>query len=152
MEETLLIIKPDIVETLQVGSIINMLSIANFNIIEVNIFNFNNNLLDIFYKEHINKLFYNKLKNFMLSGRCWFVLLQKINAIEDLRLLIGHTNSNLANEHTIRGTFGNKIDLERNAVHASDSLESFNFEKKLLLDYFKTIYMKNNICNNKDCK
>jgi nucleoside-diphosphate kinase len=72
-----------------------------------------------FYQVHADKPFFDELTDFMSSGSCVPIALQKDNAIEDFRDLIGATDPSEAAEGTIRGDYADSID--QNIVHGSDS-------------------------------
>ena len=75
-----------------------------------------------FYLIHREKPFYNELTDFMSSGRCMVLALEKDNAVSEWRETIGSTNPNDANEGTIRKLYATS--LGENAVHGSDSDEN----------------------------
>jgi nucleoside-diphosphate kinase len=75
-----------------------------------------------FYEVHKDKPFYNGLVEFMTSGPIVIAIIEKENAVEDYRKLIGSTNPDKAAEGTIRHMFG--TNLTANAVHGSDSDEN----------------------------
>lgn len=77
-----------------------------------------------FYDVHKNKPFFNDLVRFMSSGEVDAFCLEKENAVEDLRRLVGSTNPAEAAEGTIRNLYGNHNVIRKNAIHASDSIES----------------------------
>ncbi len=78
------------------------------------------------YREHIQKPFFNSLKKYIMSGPCFLMVWEGKNAVKVVRTLIGSTNPAEAAPGTIRGDFG--LDLGRNIIHASDSVESANRE------------------------
>jgi nucleoside-diphosphate kinase len=78
------------------------------------------------YREHIQKPFFNSLKKYIMSGPCFLMVWEGKNAVKVVRTLIGSTNPVDAAPGTIRGDFG--LDLGRNIIHASDSVESANRE------------------------
>jgi len=78
------------------------------------------------YREHIQKPFFNSLKKYIMSGPCFLMVWEGRNAVRVVRTLIGSTNPAEAAPGTIRGDFG--LDLGRNIIHASDSVESANRE------------------------
>ena len=78
------------------------------------------------YREHIQKPFFNSLKKYIMSGPCFLMVWEGKNAVKVVRTLIGSTNPVEAAPGTIRGDFG--LDLGRNIIHASDSVESANRE------------------------
>jgi nucleoside-diphosphate kinase len=82
-----------------------------------------------FYEVHAERPFYMDLVNFMISGPIVAAVLEKENAIEDFRKLIGATNPKDAAEGTIRNKYAESI--EANAVHGSDSNENAAIESDL---------------------
>ena len=78
------------------------------------------------YKEHIQKPFFNSLKKYIMSGPCFLMVWEGKNTVKIVRNLIGSTNPAEAAPGTIRGDFG--LDVGRNIIHASDSVESANRE------------------------
>jgi nucleoside-diphosphate kinase len=80
-----------------------------------------------FYFIHRDKPFYEELTTFMSSGPCMVLALEKENAVENWRKVIGSTNPEEAKDGTIRKDFANS--LSENAVHGSDSDE--NAEKEI---------------------
>lgn len=122
MEKTLMIIKPDAVRKKVLGEILSIMEDNVFDIVEMKMFTMSEEFAEVFYKMHKGKVFYEGLINFITSGRCVMVVLEKENAIADLRRLVGATDSREAAAGTIRNKFG--TDNQKNAVHASDSPES----------------------------
>lgn len=132
-EETLLIIKPDAVKKKVVGKIISILEDANIDIIRIKKILLDKKDVEYFYFEHKNKSFYTDLVNFMLSGPVVALLLRDVCVISKIRKLIGHTNYEFAENGTIRKLFA--CSLTENAVHASDSYESFLRESKIIFKF-----------------
>ncbi len=126
LERTLAIIKPDAVATKNAGKIIDMLEANGFSIIGMKKVHLTKEQAKKFYIVHKERPFYDSLTTFMSEGPIIVMVLEKENAIEDYRKLMGATNPEEAEEGTIRKMFGTNI--ERNAVHGSDSKESANFE------------------------
>ena len=79
-----------------------------------------------FYAVHKERPFYGELVEFMSSGHIVAAILEKSNAVEDFRKLIGATNPAQAEEGTIRKIYAESIG--RNAVHGSDSNENAAIE------------------------
>lgn len=129
-EETLLIIKPDAVKGKVVGKIISIIENNNIDIIKIKKTVLNRKDVENFYFEHKNKSFYTELVDFMASGPIIAMLLKDILVISKVRKLVGNTDYHLAELGTIRYMFAKS--LTENAVHASDSYESFLREKKII--------------------
>ncbi len=125
-ERTLSIIKPDSVKNRKVGSIISMLEENGFDIIAMKRVKLTKDQAKGFYIVHRDRPFYESLTDFMSEGPIVVMVLEKENAIADYRKLMGATNPKEAESGTIRALFG--TDIERNAVHGSDSKESAEFE------------------------
>jgi len=123
---TLTIIKPDGVENGNIGNILQKITDSGFKIIAMKYIRLTTEQAGKFYAVHRERPFYNDLVNFMTSGTVVPAILEKENAVEDFRKLIGATNPANAAEGTIRKLFAESI--ERNAVHGSDSDENAEIE------------------------
>ena len=121
-ELTLAIIKPNAVEQKATGKIIDMILGAGFEIRGMKKIRLTKEQAEGFYEVHKGKPFFESLVAFMTSGPVVVMALEKDNAVEDYRKLIGATNPAEAAEGTVRKLFGENI--ERNAVHGSDSPEN----------------------------
>lgn len=126
MEKTLLIIKPDATRRNLIGHIIGRLEKARFRIVEMKTVRLTKDKARKFYAVHEGKPFLDDLTTYMASGPIVPMLLEKENAIADLRTLIGATDPGKAACGTLRNEIG--IDVQNNSVHASDSPESAAFE------------------------
>ncbi len=125
-ERTLLIIKPDATGRHQIGHIIGRLEKARFNVVEMKMVRLSRDDARRFYAVHEGKPFLDSLTEYMSSGPIVPMVLEKENAIVDLRRLIGATNPAQADCGTLRNEIG--VDVQSNSVHASDSPESAAFE------------------------
>ncbi|MBD3219044.1 MAG: nucleoside-diphosphate kinase [candidate division Zixibacteria bacterium] len=125
-QKTLTIIKPDAVGKNAIGEIIHRFELSGFTIVAMSMERLTKERAEGFYKVHKEKPFFGELVEFMTSGPCVPMVLEKENAIDDLRTLIGVTDSTKAASGTIRQNFG--MDIQCNAVHASDSVENAGFE------------------------
>ncbi len=123
---TLTMIKPDAVSNGHIGAILNKIVEAGFRIIAMKYTKLSQEKASKFYAVHSEKPFYNDLVNFMTSGPIVAAILEKDNAVETFRKLIGATNPAEAEEGTIRKLYA--TDLEKNAVHGSDSDENARIE------------------------
>jgi nucleoside-diphosphate kinase len=123
---TFTMIKPDAVANGHIGAIINDITAAGFKIIALKYTHLTAETAGKFYEVHIERPFYKDLVNFMSSGPIVAAILEKDNAIEDFRKLIGATNPADAAEGTIRRKYAKSIDA--NAVHGSDSDENAAIE------------------------
>ncbi len=126
MERTLLIIKPDATGRNLVGHIINRLEKARFTLVDMKLTRLTIDEARKFYAVHEGKPFLDSLTEYMSSGTVIPMVLEKENAIADLRKLIGATNPEQAECGTLRNEIG--VDVQHNSVHASDSQESADVE------------------------
>ncbi len=125
VEKTLMIIKPDATAKRAIGDIISMVE-DKFEIVGIVMKKFTVDEAREFYAVHKGKPFYDSLVEFMTSGPIVGLLLQGEDAIKRLREVVGATDPSKARPGTIRAKFG--TDIQRNAVHASDSPESAAYE------------------------
>lgn len=123
---TFTMIKPDAVGAGNVGAIIKMIQEAGFSIKAMKMTKMSAERAGQFYEVHKERPFYNDLCEYMSSGAIVPMILEKDNAVEDFRTLIGATNPKEAAEGTIRALFAESI--EANAIHGSDSDENAEIE------------------------
>jgi len=123
---TFTMIKPDAFEAGNTGAILKMIENAGFQIVAMKATQLTPQLAGKFYEVHKERPFYADLCAYMSSGPIVAVILEKDNAVEDFRTLIGATNPANAAEGTIRKIFAKSI--EANAVHGSDSDENAALE------------------------
>ena len=121
-ERTLIIIKPDAFTSGHTGKIIDRIIQENFNMVAMKQIQLSLHHAKLFYKEHENQPFYNALTNYMISSPVVVACLEKDNAVQNWRNVIGVTNPAEAEAGTIRKEFGKS--KSENAVHGSDSIES----------------------------
>ncbi len=126
MERTLGIIKPDAVSKGYAGKILAIVEENGFKIVGLKKIRLTKEKAEGFYYVHKDKPFFNSLTDFMSEGPIIVMVLEKENAIADWRKLMGATNPENAEEGTLRKMFAENI--ERNAVHGSDSPESAQYE------------------------
>ncbi len=119
MEKTLALIKPDAVERNIIGDIISLIEKNGFVIIDMKFMKMSRSIAEKFYDAHIGKSFYDKLVTYMTSGNIIALVLEKENAVDLFRDLIGSTDPELAKEGTIRKLYA--IDKSFNSIHGSDS-------------------------------
>jgi len=119
---TLTMLKPDAVENGHIGAILNHITSAGFKIKALKLTQLSISEAKKFYEVHAERPFYNELVEFMTSGPIVAAVLEKENAIEDFRKLIGATNPENAEAGTIRKIYAES--MGRNAVHGSDSDEN----------------------------
>jgi nucleoside-diphosphate kinase len=125
--KTLAIIKPDAMAAGHMGKIIDRIIEAGFHVRAARIIKMNKSQADGFYAVHTGKPFFEELTLFMSSGSCMPMVLEKENAVEEFRTLIGATDPSKAELGTIRKDFAKN--MGENAVHGSDSDE--NAEKEV---------------------
>ena len=123
---TFAIIKPDAVKKGNTGKIYDRIISAGFNILGAKLIKMSLLQAQGFYGVHKGKSFYVELTEFMSSGQSMILALEKDNAVEDFRALIGATNPDEAAEGTIRKLYATS--LGENAVHGSDSNENAAIE------------------------
>lgn len=126
VERTLGIIKPDSLEKGVIGEICQRIDNANLKVVGIKMLHMDAVKAAGFYAVHKGKPFFDSLVTFMTSGPCVIMVLDGENAINCWRDTMGITNPEEAAEGTIRRDFGTNI--ERNAVHGSDSPETAAFE------------------------
>lgn len=122
MNRTLLIIKPDATERNLVGHILGRLERARFKVVDMRMVRLTEAEARRFYAVHEGKPFLDNLVKFMTSGPVVPMVLEKDNAVADLRVLVGATDPTKAACGTIRNEIG--LNIEKNSVHASDSDEN----------------------------
>jgi nucleoside-diphosphate kinase len=132
MSRTLLIVKPDATERNLIGHIVNRLERAHFAIVEMRMVRLTVDQARRFYAVHEGKPFLDDLVEFMTSGPVVPMVLEKENAVSDLRDLIGATDPANAASGTIRQEIARNI--EANSVHASDSDENAAIEIAFFFD------------------
>ena len=125
---TFAIIKPDAVKNKHTGLIYDRIIKADFKILSSKLIKMSKKEAEHFYLVHKDRPFYDELTDFMSSGQCMVLALDKNNAVEEWRKLIGATNPEEAEEGTIRKEFATS--LGENAVHGSDSNENAMIEIK----------------------
>ena len=125
-QRTFSIIKPDAVRKGNTGAILAEIEKAGFKILAIKKLSISMEQAKGFYYVHAQRLFFEGLCEFMSSGPLFLLVLEKDNAIADLRKLMGATNPANADEGTIRKKFAGSI--QENAIHGSDAEETAAFE------------------------
>ncbi len=133
---TFTMIKPDAVKANNIGPILSMINEAGFKIIAMKMVKLSKERAGQFYAVHAERPFYQELTDFMSSGEIVAAVLQKDNAVEDFRTLIGATNPAEAAEGTIRKKYASSIG--ENAVHGSDSDENAVIESDFFFSKLET--------------
>ena len=126
IQRTLCIIKPDAVKKNVQGSIIQKISESDFRVLGMKMIRLTESMAESFYEVHKERPFYKELCSFMTSGPVVVIALEKENAVQDYRTLIGATDPAEADEGTIRKLFADS--KSENAVHGSDSEENGKIE------------------------
>ena len=125
-ERTLAILKPDCVRKSLIGEVLRRIQEAGFAIQALKMITLTKEEAQGFYAVHQDKPFFDDLTDFMSSGPCVPVVLEKENAIEDFRALIGATDPSEADEGTIRRDYADSVG--QNIVHGSDSPKNGKLE------------------------
>ncbi len=123
---TLTMLKPDAVKAGNIGPILAMMNDAGFRIVAMKMTHLTTDKAKQFYAVHAERPFYGELVEFMTSGPIVAAILEKDNAVEDFRKLIGATNPADAAPGTIRAKYATSVG--ENAVHGSDSDENAAIE------------------------
>jgi nucleoside-diphosphate kinase len=126
LQRTFSIIKPDAVRKGQTGAVLAMIEAAGFHLVAIKRLSISKQQAAGFYAVHAQRPFFNSLTDFMSSGPIFVMVLEKENAIADLRKLMGATNPANAEEGTIRKKFAGSI--EENTIHGSDGEDTAAFE------------------------
>ena len=125
-QRTFSIIKPDAVRNDAIAAILTEIDKAGFRIVAIKKEAITKRDAEGFYAVHRDKPFFNDLTDFMSSGPLVLMVLEKDNAIADLRKLMGATNPANADPGTIRKKFATS--LQENAIHGSDGEDTAAFE------------------------
>ena len=122
VERTLTMIKPDAAGAGHTGNILAHLEKEGFRIVGIKRVHLTQQQAQLFYAVHRERPFYQDLVRFMTEGPITAACLERENAVAHLRQVVGATDSRKAEEGTIRKLYGK--DIERNAIHGSDSAEN----------------------------
>jgi nucleoside-diphosphate kinase len=122
MEYTLTIIKPHALKESKAITILGLMEESGFRIAAMKMIRLSSYRAGEFYAEHTGKPFCRQLVEMMSSGPIIVAILEKENAVADLRQLVGNTDPEKAESGTLRQLFGNSI--RENAIHASDGAEN----------------------------
>lgn len=116
---TFTMLKPDAVEKGHIGAILQQIASSGFKIVALKLTQMTEDDAKTFYEIHKERPFYGELVEYMTRGPIVAAVLEKENAVEDFRTLIGATNPADAAEGTIRKKFA--VSISENAIHGSDS-------------------------------
>jgi nucleoside-diphosphate kinase len=133
--KTLTMIKPDAVRAGHIGAILNQITENGFRIVALKMTQLSRASAEKFYAIHKERPFFGELVEFMTSGPIVAAILEKENAVEDFRKLIGATNPANAEPGTIRARFAKSIG--ENAIHGSDSDANAELEGNLHFSGFE---------------
>ena len=142
MERTFVMVKPDGVQRGLIGKIISRLERKGLKIVAMKMMKIEESLAEEHYVEHKEKPFFKDLIGYITSGPVVAMVIEGKEAIKVVRTLVGKTNPREALPGTIRGDYG--MDVGRNVIHASDSLESAKreinlfFKEEEIVSYSKT--------------
>lgn len=125
-DKTFTMIKPDAVSEGHIGGILNQINEAGFRIAAMKMTQLSRSDAQQFYAIHKERPFFGELVEYMTSGPIVAAILEKDNAVEDFRKLIGATDPSKAEEGTIRKKYAKSI--AANAIHGSDSDENAAIE------------------------
>ncbi|MFN7065863.1 MAG: nucleoside-diphosphate kinase [Aquificaceae bacterium] len=140
MERTLVMVKPDAFEKGVTGKIIDRFISEGFGIRAMKLLRFTREQAEGFYAVHRERSFFRELVEFMISGRVVAMVLEGEDAIRRVREIVGPTDSNEARKvapSSIRALFG--TDKGKNAVHASDSKESADYEISFIFSQLEIV-------------
>jgi nucleoside-diphosphate kinase len=127
-EITFTIVKPSSVSMNHLGPILTQITENEFKVIAIKMLHLSKDQATAFYAVHKGRPFFDGLVDFMTSGPVVVAVLQKANAVDDYRKLIGNTNPENAENGTIRKLYG--MSIQKNAVHGSDSDENAMIESR----------------------
>jgi nucleoside-diphosphate kinase len=139
MSQTLAIIKPDAFASGNAGKILAHLETAGFRVVAARVLRLTTTEAQAFYAVHRERPFYAPLVAFMTSGPCLPMVLDRDNAVAELRRVIGATDPAQAETGTVRSLYAES--KERNAIHASDSDE--NAEREARFFFAETEMIRN---------
>ena len=126
MDRTLAILKPDCVQSNKIGHVIEHLLDAGFTIVGMKMMKLNKQTAGEFYAVHKERPFYAELVEFMTESRIVPLVLERENAVAELRKVIGATDPDEAEDGTVRKLYAEN--KGRNIIHASDSDENAKIE------------------------
>jgi len=137
IEQTLAIIKPDAVSRGLIGKILARIEEQGFLVRALRMVQLSKQTAQAFYQVHAERSFYESLTTYMSSGPVVPMLLERENAIQSLRELMGATNPEQASSGTIRRDYGENI--ERNAIHGSDAAATASVEIAFFFNHFERV-------------
>jgi len=141
MERTLTILKPDCVRKQLIGAVIDKIERAGFRVVAMKKTKLTTETAGAFYAVHKERPFFGELVEFMSSGPCVPMILEKENAVEDFRKLIGATDPAEAEEGTVRKLYADS--KGENIVHGSDSEENAQLEASFFFSTEEAVRVNN---------
>jgi nucleoside-diphosphate kinase len=136
-EQTLAIVKPDAVSRGLTGKILARLEEHGFRVRGLKLVHLSKQAAQAFYRVHAERPFYESLTTYMSSGPIVPMLLERDNAIQTLRDIMGATDPQKAEAGTIRRDYGENI--ERNAMHGSDAAETAAVEIPFFFSHLERV-------------
>jgi nucleoside-diphosphate kinase len=142
IERTFVALKPDTVKRGLTGKIITTFEEAGFKIVGMKMVWADEDILQDHYSEHVEKDFYDRLEEYMSSGPIVAIVLEGVNAVKNVRKIVGETDPREADPSTIRGKYGHmSFDhadstgrLHKNIIHASAEKDEAYEEIKIWFD------------------
>jgi len=122
LEQTYIMIKPDGVQRNLIGEIVTRIEKKGYKIAAMKMIRISKETAEIHYGEHKGKPFFSGLVDFITSGPVVAMVIEGDDAVAGMRKMMGATNPLNADFGTIRGDYG--VNVGRNIIHGSDSLES----------------------------
>ncbi|MFD1389448.1 nucleoside-diphosphate kinase [Oceanobacillus sp. FSL W7-1293] len=132
MERTFLMVKPDGVQRNLIGDIVARFEQKGFKLAGAKLMTISTDLAETHYGEHKERPFFGELVDFITSGPVFAMVWEGENVVASARTMMGKTNPLEALPGTIRGDYG--INVGKNIIHGSDSLESASREINLFFD------------------
>lgn len=133
MEKTFMMLKPDGLRRGLLGNVLQRVELKGYRIVALKIAQMDQKAIDKHYEEHIGRVYYQRLSDYMLSGPVVQMVIEGNNVIDGIRKMNGATDSSKSEPGTIRGDLGQ--DTTINLIHGSDSLE--NAEREIDLYFTK---------------
>lgn len=137
-KQTLALLKPDCFEQKLIGRVLTHLEQTGFTIMAARVLCLDRRSAERFYAVHKRKDFFSDLVAFMTSGRIMPLLLERENAVEHLRKVVGATDPAEAEDGTIRKLYGTS--KQNNIIHASDSEENAKKEIHFFFSEYEYIF------------
>ncbi len=136
-ERTLVLIKPDGVKRRLVGKIVSRFEEKGLRILSMKFMLLSRDQAERHYSVHRDKPFYKGLVEYIISGPIIAMIVEGNSAISIVRLMAGSTDGSKASPGTIRGDFSSSV--QNNIVHASDSVDSYNYESQIFFNQSEII-------------